>query len=132
MAESLQICNFISENLLNKQENNFMVYQQLVNKHWSFNLKNYTYMEDLIEHFVQWHTGITVATGINCNYIESPKGEFGVILLSNNTNKPLKCKIRSPSYFNLQFLPKLSKGHYLADLAALIGTIDIVFGEIDR
>ena len=50
----------------------------------SFNLKNYTYMEDLIEHFVQWHTGITVATGINCNYIESPKGEFGVILLSNN------------------------------------------------
>jgi NADH:ubiquinone oxidoreductase subunit D len=89
-------------------------------------------MEDIIEHFLQWHTGITIPSGVNCNYIESPKGEFGVILLSNNTNKPLKCKIRSPSYFNLQFLPKLSKGHYLADLAALIGTIDIVFGEIDR
>jgi NADH:ubiquinone oxidoreductase subunit D len=95
-------------------------------------LKNYSYMEDLIEHFIQWHSGITVPSGINCNYIESPKGEFGVILTSNNTNKPFKCKIRSPSYFNLQFLPKLSKGHYLADLAALIGTIDIVFGEIDR
>jgi len=64
--------------------------------------------------------------------IESPKGEFGVILVSDNSTKPYRCKIRSPSYHNLQFLPKLSKGHYLADLAALIGTIDIVFGEIDR
>jgi NADH:ubiquinone oxidoreductase subunit D len=89
-------------------------------------------MEDLIEHFVQWHTGITIKKSLNFNYIESPKGEFGVALISNNSNKPFKCKIRSPSYFNLQFLPKLSKGHYLADLAALIGTIDIVFGEIDR
>jgi NADH:ubiquinone oxidoreductase subunit D len=53
-------------------------------------------------------------------------------LSSNNSNKPQKCKIRSPSYFNLQFLPKITKGHYLSDLSALIGTIDIVFGEIDR
>ena len=67
-----------------------------------------------------------------CSYIESPKGEFGTIILSQNSNKPRKCKIRSPSYFNLQALPLLTKGHYLADLAALIGTIDIVFGEIDR
>jgi len=54
------------------------------------------------------------------------------VLGSNNTAIPVKCKIRSPSYFNLQALPKLSRGHYLGDLAALIGTIDIVFGEIDR
>lgn len=133
MAESLHISNTIVEKLLNNNnDNNSVIYQQLTNKQWSFNLKSYTYMEDLIEHFIQWHTGITIKSGINCNYIESPKGEFGVILVSNNTNKPLKCKIRSPSYFNLQFLPKLAKGHYLADLAALIGTIDIVFGEIDR
>jgi len=133
MAESLHISNTIVEKLLNNNnDNNSIIYQQLTNKQWSFNLKSYTYMEDLIEHFIQWHTGITIKSGINCNYIESPKGEFGVILVSNNTNKPLKCKIRSPSYFNLQFLPKLAKGHYLADLAALIGTIDIVFGEIDR
>ncbi len=133
MAESLHISNTIVEKLLNNNnDNNSIIYQQLMNKQWSFNLKSYTYMEDLIEHFIQWHTGITIKSGINCNYIESPKGEFGVILVSNNTNKPLKCKIRSPSYFNLQFLPKLAKGHYLADLAALIGTIDIVFGEIDR
>jgi NADH:ubiquinone oxidoreductase subunit D len=52
--------------------------------------------------------------------------------VSDNSSKPIRCKIRSPSYFNLQVLPKLSKGHYLGDLAALIGTIDIVFGEIDR
>lgn len=64
--------------------------------------------------------------------IESPKGEFGVSLLSDNSNKPFRCKIRAPSYHNLQFLPKLVKGHLLGDLAALIGTIDIVFGEIDR
>lgn len=132
MAESLNISNYIIEKLLKLKSNESINYQQLVNKEWKYSYKNYTYMEDLIEHFLQWHTGITIPTGINCNYIESPKGEFGVILASNNTNKPFKCKIRSPSYFNLQFLPKLAKGHYLADLAALIGTIDIVFGEIDR
>jgi NADH:ubiquinone oxidoreductase subunit D len=64
--------------------------------------------------------------------LESPKGEFGVMLTSDNSEKPLNCKIRSPSYYSLQALPKLVKGHYLADLAAIIGTIDIVFGEVDR
>lgn len=132
MAESLHISNFIINKLLNSSEKNSFIYQQLINKTWKYELQNYSYMEDLIEHFLQWHTGITISNNISCNYIESPKGEFGTILISNNTNKPYKCKIRSPSYFNLQFLPKLSKGHYLADLAALIGTIDIVFGEIDR
>ena len=52
--------------------------------------------------------------------------------MSDGTNKPYKCKVRSPAYHHLQVLPVLAKGHYLADLAALIGTIDIVFGEIDR
>ena len=52
--------------------------------------------------------------------------------MGNNTTQPARCKIRSPSYFNLQALSRLTKGHYLADLAALIGTIDIVFGEVDR
>ena len=66
------------------------------------------------------------------SYIETPKGEFGVLLTSNDSAQPLRCKIRSPSYFNLQALSQLSRGHYLADLAALIGTIDIVFGEVDR
>ena len=64
--------------------------------------------------------------------VESPKGEFGVTLISNSTSIPYKRKIRSPAYHHLQLLPIISKGHFLADLAALIGTIDIVFGEIDR
>lgn len=131
MSESLNISNIIIQNLL-KLETNTAINQQLINKNINKKFKSYTYMEDLIEHFLQWHTGITIKKNITFNYIEAPKGEFGVILLSNDSNKPFKCKIRSPSYFNLQFLPKLAKGHYLADLAALIGTIDIVFGEIDR
>lgn len=131
MAESLQISNYIVNSLLSIN-NSSLTYQQLINKNWKFTNNSYTYMEDLIEHFLKWHTGINIKKNFNFNYIEAPKGEFGVILISNDSNKPYKCKIRSPSYFNLQFLPKLSKGHYLADLAALIGTIDIVFGEIDR
>ena len=64
--------------------------------------------------------------------IESPKGEFGVTLVSNDTNKPFYCEIRSPSYYNLQYLNKLLVGHNIGDLSVLIGTIDIVFGEVDR
>ena len=89
-------------------------------------------MEDLISHFIHWHSGTNIKQNSTSIYIESPKGEFGVNLISNNSSYPHRCKIRSPSYYNLQALPKITKGHYLADLAALIGTIDIVFGEIDR
>jgi NADH-quinone oxidoreductase subunit D len=132
MGESLNISNIVLNYFNNNKFNDNLIYQQLINKNLNLYTKNYIYMEDLIEHFLQWHTGLTIKKNIIFNYIESPKGEFGTILLSNNTNKPKKCKIRSPSYFNLQFLSKLAKGHFLADLAALIGTIDIVFGEIDR
>jgi NADH-quinone oxidoreductase subunit D len=92
----------------------------------------YTSMEDLISHFLNWQTGIKIQKNIAISLIESPKGEFGVTLLANNTTKPQRCKVKSPSYYNLQFLPFLTKGHYLADLATIIGTIDIVFGEVDR
>ncbi len=132
MSESLNISNTVVERLLNNKINDDVVYQQLINKNYKYNAMNYNHMEDLIEHFLQWHTGIIIKKNQTSTYIESPKGEFGTILVSNNTNKPKECKIRSPSYFNLQFLPQLSKGHFLADLSAIIGTIDIVFGEIDR
>lgn len=92
----------------------------------------YNYMEDLIEHFVKWHTGLVIKKNIATIAIESPKGEFGVSLVSDNGNKPYRCKIRSPGFHSLQFLPKMTKGHLLGDLATIIGTIDIVFGEIDR
>lgn len=131
MAESLNIANFVTSQLILAPSTNS--YQTLINKNYPTNVSNpYSSMEDLINHFLQWHTGLTVKANNVEHYIEAPKGEFGVILLSNNSNKPAKCKIRSPSYFNLQALSKFSHGHYLADLAALIGTIDIVFGEIDR
>ncbi len=133
MGESLNIINNITFKLLNLKQNKNLIYQNLINKKININNKNsYVYMEDLINHFINWHTGLTIKKNYTQLYIESPKGEFGTILISNNTNKPQKCKIRSPSYFNLQALPKITKGHYLADLSALIGTIDIVFGEIDR
>lgn len=135
MGESLSIMNQVTSILLKKYLNvpAIKYTSLLVNKHFYKNLKkSYTSMEDLISHFVDWHTGFQVKADTTLSYVESPKGEFGVILTADGSAKPSTCKIRSPSYFNLQVLPKLAKGHYLSDLAALIGTIDIVFGEIDR
>jgi len=92
----------------------------------------YNNMEQLIKHFKYWSEGFPVKEGYTYRAVESPKGEFGVTLFSDGTNKPYKCKVRSPAYHHLQVLPKLARGYFLADLATLIGTIDIVFGEIDR
>ncbi len=134
MGESLQICNASINLLLSSSTPNNQIINNLVDGVY-FSNKNsnmYSSMEDLINHFLHWHTGLLISKDMQLSYIESPKGEFGVILSSNNTTKPHKCKVKSPSYYNLQALPKLSKGHYLADIAALIGTIDIVFGEVDR
>lgn len=135
MGESLNLINMVTTKLLDKHVNNkhyqyteLTLRTQLINE----KKKNYTSMEDLISHFINWHTGFRVSKNTSLSYIESPKGEFGVMITADNSEKPSRCKIRSPSYFNLQVLPKLAKGHYLGDLAALIGTIDIVFGEIDR
>lgn len=135
MGESLQIINSVSNILLLKyfKNNKTQLNKILLTKTFYSNKnKSYSSMEDLIKHFINWHTGFQVRSNTAISYIESPKGEFGVILTSNDSNLPARCKIRSPSYFNLQALPKLTKGHYLGDLAAIIGTIDIVFGEIDR
>ena len=92
----------------------------------------YTSMEKLITHFKYWSEGFVIKKGWSYRAVESPKGEFGVSLVSDNTNKPYRCKVRSPAYHHLQVLPKITKGHFLADLVTLIGTVDIVFGEIDR
>ncbi len=134
MGESLHIVNLVSNGLLNSQPSLNTV-TSFISQETYFNNKNnetYNSMEDLINHFLHWHTGLLVEKGSQIAYIEAPKGEFGVTLVANNTTKPHKCKVKSPSYYNLQAMPKLAKGHYLADIAALIGTIDIVFGEVDR
>jgi len=89
-------------------------------------------MEQLISHFKYWSEGFPVPSGWIYKAFESPKGEFGVSLIADNTNTPYRCKVRSPAYHHLQVLAKISKGHFLADLVTLLGTIDIVFGEVDR
>jgi NADH:ubiquinone oxidoreductase subunit D len=97
------------------------------------NLKNnYNTMEDLIKHFKYWSEGFPVNSGWTYQAVESPKGEFGVSLISDNTTIPYKCKVRSPAFHHMHLLPEISRGHFLADVSALIGTIDIVLGEIDR
>lgn len=97
------------------------------------NLKNdYNTMEELIEHFKYWSEGFPVKSGWTYQAVESPKGEFGVSMVSDNTTIPYKCKVRSPAFHHMHLLPEIAKGHFLADLSALIGTIDIVLGEIDR
>lgn len=93
---------------------------------------NYNKMEDLINHFKEWGNNCRIDSNVTYKAIESPKGEFGVFLLSDDTLKPYRCKVRSPAFQSMQFYPQVSKGHFLADLVTLIGTIDIVFGEIDR
>ena len=131
MAESLNIINFITNKFLYNKINKNLIYQKLINKSWQKGDKN-TYMEDIINHFIHWHSGLYIQKNVISTFIESPKGEFGTTIISDNSANPKICKIRSPSYYNLQAVSKLAKGHYLADLAALIGTVDIVFGEIDR
>jgi NADH-quinone oxidoreductase subunit D len=89
-------------------------------------------MEALIHHFKLYTEGVHVPAGEVYAAIESAKGEFGVYLVADGTNRPWRCKIRSPGYVHLEALDFMSKGHTLADVPAIIGSIDIVFGEIDR
>ena len=89
-------------------------------------------MESLIHHFKLYTEGVHVPEGEVYTAVESGKGEFGVYLVSDGTNKPYRCKIRSPGFVHLQALDEMSKGHMLADVVAIIGSMDVVFGEIDR
>ncbi len=89
-------------------------------------------MEALIHHFKLYTEGYHVPAGETYTAVEAPKGEFGVFLVADDTNKPYRCKIRAPGFAHLQALDFMSKGHMLADVSAIIGTLDIVFGEIDR
>jgi len=91
-----------------------------------------TSMEALIHHFKLYTEGYHVPEGEVYAFVEAPKGEFGVYLVSDGGNKPYRCKIRAPGYAHLQALDYMCRGHMVADVAAVIGSIDIVFGEIDR
>ena len=89
-------------------------------------------MEALIHHFKLFTEGFHVPEGEVYCAVEAPKGEFGVYLVADGTNRPYRCKIKAPGYAHLQAMNHLNKGHMLADISAIIGSLDVVFGEIDR
>ena len=89
-------------------------------------------MEALIHHFKLYTEGFHVGPGEVYAAVEAPKGEFGVYLVADGTNKPYRCKIRAPGFPHLEAMDYLCKGHMLADVGAVLGSLDIVFGEIDR
>ena len=89
-------------------------------------------MESLIHHFKLFSEGYCVPEGETYRAVEAPKGEFGVVLVSDGSSKPYRCKLRAPGFAHLQALHFLSQGHQLADLPSILGSLDIVFGEVDR
>ena len=114
---------------------NFFSFFELINSS-SYNTLNHTTkynsMESLINHFKYYSEGIRVPRGFVYKAVEAPKGEFGVSLISDGTSKPYRCKIRTPSYHHMQMMARMSQGHYFADLVTVLGTLDIVFGDVDR
>ena len=89
-------------------------------------------MEALIHHFKLYTEGFKVPAGEVYTAVEAPKGEFGVYLVSDGSNKPYRCKVRAPGFAHLQAMDHMCKGHMLADIGAVLGSMDIVFGEVDR
>jgi NADH-quinone oxidoreductase subunit D len=89
-------------------------------------------MEDLIHHFKFYASGYYVPKGEAYVGVEAPKGEFGLYIVSDGSNSPYRCKVRAPGFIHLQIVDYLSKNLLIADIVTIIGTLDIVFGEIDR
>jgi NADH dehydrogenase (ubiquinone) Fe-S protein 2 len=137
MRQSLFIIQQVLNKLttLNKNVNYVNKFNQLVsNKNLSIleNLYSKYNMEILIRHFKYYSEYFSSDLEETYMTVEAPKGEFGIYLLSNNNNKPYRCRIKAPGFLHLQGLDFMSKGLFLADLVAIIGTQDIVFGEVDR
>jgi NADH-quinone oxidoreductase subunit D len=89
-------------------------------------------MEALIHHFKLYTEGFHVPEGEVYAAVEAPKGEFGVYLVADGSNRPYRCKIRAPGFAHLQAMDFMNRGHMLADVSAILGSLDVVFGEIDR
>jgi NADH dehydrogenase (ubiquinone) Fe-S protein 2 len=115
-------------NLIN--EGPIKSYNYKINPPSRVELKNS--MESVIHHFKVYSEGFIVPFGETYIATEAPKGEFGIFLVSNNTEKPYRCKIKAPGFGHLQALNFMTKGHMIADVVTIIGTQDIVFGEVDR
>ena len=89
-------------------------------------------MEELIHHFKLFTEGMHVPVGEAYAAVEHPKGEFGIYLISDGANKPYRMKIRAPGFAHMAALDEMARGHMIADVVTIIGTQDIVFGEVDR
>jgi len=89
-------------------------------------------MENLINHFKLFTEGFNVNYNEFYSSVEAPKGEFGIYILAQNTNKPIRCRIKAPGFLNLQSLNIMSQNHMISDIVTIIGSQDIVFGEVDR
>lgn len=127
MRQSIQI---ILQVLNNLPQGEIKINDKKISNPSRFQLKNS--MESLIHHFKYYSENITPNSGETYTVIEAPKGEYGVFLVSDGSNKPYRCKIKAPGFAHLQALNFMSKNHMIADVVTIIGTQDIVFGEIDR
>lgn len=130
MEEMRQSLHIMKQCLRNMPEGDVKVNDYKVSAPPRAEMKNS--MEALIHHFKLYTEGFHVPAGETYTAVEAPKGEFGVYLVSDGTNKPYRCHIRAPGFAHLQALDFMSKGHQLADVVSNIGSMDIVFGEIDR
>lgn len=118
----------------NKNTNFFSFFDYLYSQKFkkiNYNTK-YNSMESLINHFKYYSEGIKVPKGFVYKAVEAPKGEFGVSLISDGSSMPYRCKIRTPAYHHIQIMPRLVQGHFFADLVTVLGSQDIVFGDVDR
>lgn len=136
MAQSLRIINLIISELDQKIYHvsiaqTLNCQQNTLKNSLKYNIIK-TYMEDLISHFKLSTEGFLLRAAETYCATEAPKGEFGLYLIGNNTEKPFRCKIKAPGFGHLQALNDMCKGHMLADVVTIIGTQDIVFGEVDR
>jgi NADH:ubiquinone oxidoreductase subunit D len=141
MYESIQIVFQVLSNLTNinsskkSRQTDFFSFFDFLYKEKKNQLNKktkYTSMENLIKHFKKYSEGITVGKGFTYNSVEAPKGEFGVSLISDGTAKPYRCKIRTPAYHHMHIMSRMVQGHYMADLVTVLGSQDIVFGDVDR
>ena len=127
MRQSLRIISFCINNIPGGQ---IKIDDKKITAPSRIEMKNS--MEALIHHFKFYTQGFDVPKGSTYMTVEAPKGEFGVFLVSDGSNKPYRCHIKAPGFVHLQGLPFMAKGHMIADVVTIIGTQDIVFGEIDR
>lgn len=139
MYESVNIVFQVLSNLSTPKNNsgktNFISFFNFLHQLRSTKLNRktkYNSMENLINHFKNYSEGVRVPRGFTYAAVEAPKGEFGTSLISDGSSKPYRCKIRTPSFHHMHVMTRMGQGHYMADMVTVLGSQDIVFGDVDR